>query len=213
MAAISVGSPVAMSGLQQPRAHRGLKCGLIRLRSSASGAVRRNANPHVTDGRGLPQTLYAQLESVLGEGEDPPASRGRQLGSERFVMPDAHPSPPAAAHRAWSGRGRSVRYKRTICRGPADLRTCHWVAEGAPELDHLHADAAWGGATSSSKYSAGSRSDRSIPARSLTVAMAGRSWGRDNGFAKTHAHGGDAGARKGTPRRYSRSVARDAHGE
>jgi hypothetical protein len=24
--------------------------------------------------------------------------------------------------------------------------------------------------------------------------MAGRSWGRDNGFAKTHAHGGDAGA-------------------
>jgi len=58
-----------------------------------------------------------------------------------------------------------------------------------------------------------SRSDRSIPARSLTVAMAGRSWGRDNGFAKTHAYGGDAGARKGTPRRYSRSVARDAHGE
>jgi hypothetical protein len=58
-----------------------------------------------------------------------------------------------------------------------------------------------------------SRSDRSILARSLTVAMADRSWGRDNGFAKTHAYGGDAGARKGTPRRYSRSVARDAHGE
>jgi hypothetical protein len=58
-----------------------------------------------------------------------------------------------------------------------------------------------------------SRSDRNIPARSLTVAMAGRSWGRDNGFAKTHAHGGDAGAWRDTPRRYLRSVARDAHGE
>ena len=58
-----------------------------------------------------------------------------------------------------------------------------------------------------------SRSDRSIPARSLTVAMAGRSWDRDNGFAKTHAYGGDAGARKGTPLRYSRSMARNAHGE
>ena len=29
----------------------------------------------------------------------------------------------------------------------------HWVAEAAPELDHLHADAAWDGATSSRKYS------------------------------------------------------------
>ena len=38
--------------------------------------------------------------------------RGRQVGSERLVMPDARPSPPAAAHRAWSGRRRSVRYKR-----------------------------------------------------------------------------------------------------
>ena len=39
--------------------------------------------------------------------------------------------------------------KRTIYREPADLMMRHWVAEAAPELDHLHADAAWGGATSS----------------------------------------------------------------
>jgi hypothetical protein len=43
--------------------------------------------------------------------------------------------------------------KRTIYRDPADLMMRHWVAEAAQELDHLHADAAWGGATSSRKYS------------------------------------------------------------
>jgi hypothetical protein len=58
-----------------------------------------------------------------------------------------------------------------------------------------------------------SRSDCSIPARSLTVAMVGGSWGQDNGFGGKHAHGGDAGARKRMPCRCSRSVARDAYGE
>jgi hypothetical protein len=36
-------------------------------------------------------------------------------------------------------------YKRTIYRDPADLMMRHRAAEAAPELDHLHADAAWGG--------------------------------------------------------------------
>ena len=39
-------------------------------------------------------------------------------------------------------------------RDPADLMMRHWAVEAAPELDHLHADAAWGKATSSRKDSA-----------------------------------------------------------
>jgi hypothetical protein len=31
------------------------------------------------------------------------------------------------------------------------------------------------------------------------LAMVRRSWGHDNGFARTHAHGGDTGAWNGTP--------------
>jgi hypothetical protein len=42
--------------------------------------------------------------------------------------------------------------KRTIYHAPADLMVRHWVGEAAPELDHLRADAACGGATSSGKY-------------------------------------------------------------
>ena len=39
--------------------------------------------------------------------------------------------------------------------GPADLMMRHWLGEATPELDHLRADAACGGATSSREYSAG----------------------------------------------------------
>jgi hypothetical protein len=39
----------------------------------------------------------------------------------------------------------------TFYRDPADLMMRHWVAEAAPELDHLHGDAAWEGAISNRK--------------------------------------------------------------
>jgi len=55
---------------------------------------------------------------------------------------------PAQDMVAWSPE------KRTIYRDPADLMMRHWVVAVAPELVHLHADAAWGGAISSRKYSA-----------------------------------------------------------
>jgi hypothetical protein len=79
--------------------------------------------------------------------------------------------------------------------------------KGRPEAADLRAPDPVCGLAKTRADSAGvPRSDRSFPARLLTVAMVGRFWGHDNGFAKTYAHGDDAGVRKGTARQYSRSV-------
>jgi hypothetical protein len=75
---------------------------------------RTGGNSRSIDHADLPRTHIHRLGKRVGgtmdEGEDRPRPEAvSQFGSEHFVMPDACPSPPAAAHRAWSRRGRSVR--------------------------------------------------------------------------------------------------------
>ena len=90
----------------------------------------------------------------MDEGEDRPRPEAVSLALSALSCPMRAQVLPRQRTAPGQGGGDRFAYKRTIYRDPADLMMRHWVAEAAPELDHLHADAAWGGATSSRKYSA-----------------------------------------------------------
>jgi len=84
--------------------------------------------------------------------DDGRGDRPVRLGLSALSRPiRAQVSPPRAVFPAQGVVAQSPE-KRTIYHAPADLMMRHWVGEAAPELDHQRADAACGGATSSSKY-------------------------------------------------------------
>jgi hypothetical protein len=65
-----------------------------------------------------------------------------QAGTHTISAADPLPADLRAALDQIHGRIARFPYKRTIYRDPADLMMRHRVAEAAPEVDHLHADAA-----------------------------------------------------------------------
>ena len=105
----------------------------------------------------------------MDEGEDRPRPEAVSLALSALSCPMRAQVLPRQRTAPGQGGGDRFAYKRTIYRDPADLMMRHWVAEAAPELDHLHADAAWGGATSSRKYSARNDGAATLGVRSPSV--------------------------------------------
>ena len=113
--------------------------------------------------------------------------RIRQMGRVQLFMPNTRPGQPSRGILPGQGAVALFSEKRTIYHAPADLMMRYWVGEAAPELDHLRADAACGGGTSSSKYSAIRRQgclsgpSRSVPGCGHWLAFVNRRAARGSG--------------------------------
>ena len=128
--------------------------------------------------------LFPELCTRQGRTLPRASGRGRAMGTARITslasasllrrthslrattrrnIPDTCPAQPTARRLPAQGVVALFPEKRAIYHAPADLMMRHWVGEAAPELDHLRADAACSGATSSNKYSAGRTGWRRLP--------------------------------------------------
>ena len=161
---------------------------LVSLLVSSSYVLRRSA--YITRNRQPRSRTHptcagprrADLESVLGGTMDEVRTAPRPEAVSSALSASSCPMRaqvlPLQRTVPGQGGGDWFAYKRTICRALADLRMGHWVAEAAPELDHPSADAAWGGVTSSRKYSAGRtvwlQSGQPSQSRSVTARAAQR---------------------------------------